>query len=60
MVACDNYMRSLLPVMWIMVFFFHVLAFNKCNYGDVDHGIFSMSYFLINVIISLQLHGCDE
>ena len=40
--------------------FFHVLAFNKCNYGDVDHGIFSMSYFLINVIISLQLHGCDE
>ena len=27
---------------------------------DVDHGIFSVSYFLINVIISFQLLGCDE
>ena len=26
---------------------------------DVDHGIFLIPYFLIKVIITFQLHGCD-
>ena len=26
---------------------------------DVDHGIFLIPFFLIKVIITFQLHGCD-